>query len=150
MSAAVAGRILDAFNDGRGQGVLHLGAREVGTDLHPTLSYWRDIGQILVAKVCGAFDPTDPKSLVVPDPDPDEISAFVQAVPPMQGAEVITPELIEDLWSDIGKTLAAQAAKFKDGLQGYLKRQSSVWNVVGWVCFHLAENKRDPDYHRGH
>jgi len=146
MSAAVAGRILDAFNAGRGHGVLHLGAREVGTGLHPTLSYWRDIGQILVARVCGALDPTDPKSLVVPDPDPDEISAFVQAVPPMQGAEVITPELLGNLWSDIGKTLTAQAAKFKDGVQGYLKKQSSVWNVVGRVCFHLAENKRDPDY----
>jgi len=146
MSAAVAGGILDAFNAGRGHGVLHLGAREVGTDLHPTLSYWRDIGQILVARVCGAFDPTEPKSLVVPDPDPDEISAFAQAVPPMQGAEVITPELLENLWSEIGKTLAAQAEKFKDGVQGYLKRQSSVWNVVGRVCFHLAENKRDPDY----
>lgn len=44
LSAAAAGRILDAFNAGRGHGVLHLGAREVGTDLHPTLSYWRDIG----------------------------------------------------------------------------------------------------------
>ncbi len=99
-----------------------------------------------MARVCGALDPTDPKSLVVPDPDPDEISAFVQAAPPMQGAELITAALLEDLWSDIGKALGAEATRFKDGVQGYLKKQSSVWNVVGRVCFHLAENKRDPEF----
>ncbi|MFH1438267.1 MAG: DEAD/DEAH box helicase [Pseudomonadota bacterium] len=146
MSAAAAGRILDAFNAGRGHGVLHLGAGEPGTDLHPSLSYWRDIGRAFVARVCGALDPTDPKSLVVPDPDPDEIPAFVQAAPPMQGAELITAAMLEDLWSDIGKALAARAAGLNDGVQGYLKKQNSVWNVVGRVCFHLAENKRDPQF----
>ncbi len=146
MSAAAAARILAAFNTGRGHGVLHLGAGELGTDLHPSLSYWRDIGQAFVARVCGALDATDPKSLVVPDPDPDEIPAFVQAAPPMQGAELITSELLGELWSDIGRALTTQAARFKDGIQGYLREQSSVWNVVGRVCFHLAENKRDSEY----
>jgi len=146
MPAVAAGRILDAFKVDRGHGVLHLGAGELGTGLHPTLSYWRDIGQALVAGVCGAVDPTDPKSLIIPDPDPDEISTFVQSAPPMPGAELISSAMLEDLWSDIGKALAAQAARFKDGVQGYLKKQSSIWNVVGRVCFHLAENKRNTDY----
>ena len=139
-------RILGAFTVGRGLGVLQLGAAELGTDLHPTLSYWRDIGQAFVARVCGALDPIDPKSLVVPDPDPEEISAFVHAAPPMQGAELITAAMLEDLWLDIGKALGAEATRFDDGVQGYLKKQSSVWNVVGRVCFHLAENKRDPEF----
>jgi len=143
MSAVAAQRILDAFNVGRGHGVLNLGAGEMGTELHPTLSYWRDIGQALVAGVCGALDPTDPKSLVVPDPAPDELEACAQSAPPMQGAELITPALLGELWADIGKALAAEAAGYKDGVQGYLKKQSSVWNVVGRVCLHLAENKRD-------
>ncbi len=146
MSAAAAQRILDAFNVGRGHGVLHLGAGEPGTELHPTLSYWRDIGQALVARVCGALDPIDPKSLVVPDPAPDELEAYAQSAPPMQGAELITPALLAELWSDIGEALAAEAARYKDGVQGYLKKQNSVWNVVGRVCLHLAENKRDPSF----
>jgi len=146
MSAVAAQRILDAFNAGRGHGVLHLGAGELGTELHPTLSYWRDIGQAFVASVCGALDPTDPKSLVVPDPGPDELEAHAQSAPPMRGAELITPGLIGELWSDIGKALAAEAARHKDGVQGYLKKQSSVWNVVGRVCLHLAEHKRDPSF----
>ncbi|HEC01906.1 MAG TPA: ATP-dependent helicase, partial [Phycisphaerales bacterium] len=146
ISAAVAQRILDAFNIGRGHGVLHLGAAEPGTDFHPTLSYWRDIGQALVARVCGTLDPTDSKPLVVPGPDPDELEAYAQSAPPMQGAEMITPALLTELWSDIGEVLAAEAARYKDGVQGYLKKQNSVWNVVGRVCLHLAENKRDPSF----
>jgi superfamily II DNA or RNA helicase len=146
MSAAAAKRILDAFDVGRGHGVLYLGAAELRTDLHPSLSYWREIGRSFVARACGALDPTDPKSVAVPDPDPNEISAFVQGAPPMQGAELITSALLGELWSDMGKALADQAERFEDGVQGYLKKQSSVWNVVGRVCFHLAENKRDPDY----
>ena len=36
--------------------------------------------------------------------------------------------------------------KHEDGIQGYLKKHGSVWNVVGRVCFHLAENKLDMEY----
>ena len=143
LSAAVERRVVDAFHVGRGHGVLHLGAGELNTELHPTLSYWRDIGRSFVAGVCGALDPTDPKSLVIPALAPDELAAFLEATPPMQGAELLTPALLGELWSDIGEALAAEAARFEDGVQGYLKNQSSVWNVVGRVCFHLAENKRD-------
>ena len=83
MSPGCARRILDAFLAGRGHGVLHLGAGELGTELHPTLLYWREFGQALVAGVCGALDPTDLKSFVVPDPAPEDLDAFVQSAPPM-------------------------------------------------------------------
>jgi superfamily II DNA or RNA helicase len=146
LSTAVQRRIIDAFNVGRGHGVLQLGAGELGTDLHTTLSYWRDIGKALVARVCGALDPTDPKSLVVPEPAPDELAAFTHAAPPMRGAELITSSMLGELWFDIGEALTTEAARFEDGVQGYLKKQSSVWNVIGRVCLHLAENKRDPSF----
>ncbi len=146
MAPAEARRILDAFEAGRGHGVLYLGASAPGAAFHPSLAYWRDFGRSFVARVCGALDPSDPDSLVVPDPDPEEIAACVQAAPPMPGAELITPALLRSVWSDTGKALAVRAAKFKGGVQGYLKAQSPIWNVVGRVCLHLAENRRDPEY----
>ena len=149
ISSAAAQRILDAFQAGRGYGVLQLGAGELGRDLHPSLSYWREIGQALVGRVCGGVDPSDPthtQSLVVPEITQDEIEAYLQSAPPMQGAELISPALLLELWSEIGQALALEAARFKEGVKGYLETQSSVWNVVGRVCLHLAENKRDPRY----
>ncbi len=146
LPAAVQRRIIEGFKLGRGHGVLQLGAGELSTDLHPTLSYWRDVGKLFVATVCGALDPIDPQSPVVPEPPADELAAFTQAAPPMRGAELITESMLGELWFDIGTALTTEVARFKDGVQGYLKKQSSVWNVVGRVCFHLAENKRDASF----
>ena len=146
LSSTAARRIIEAFNLGRGHGLLHLGVAELVTDLPPSLSYWRDLGRAFVARVCGALDPTEPKSIVVPDPEPDELSAIVQAVPPMQGAELLSPVLLVELWSDMGTALGAETKPYIDGVQGYLKTHGSVWNVVGRVCFHLAEKKRDPEF----
>ncbi len=146
LSTAAQRRIVDAFDVGRGHGVLHLGAAELSTELHPALSHWRDFGRSFVARVCAALDPTDPKSVILPALAPDELAAFFEATPPMRGAELLTPALLVDLWSDIGKALTAEVARFDDSVQAYLKKQSAVWNVVGRVCFHLAENKRDPSY----
>ncbi len=146
VSAVVAKRIAGAFSKGRGHGVLHLGAVELVTDLDPTVGFWRDLGQSFVAKVCAGLDPTEPHSLIVPEPDQAELEALADAAPPMQGSELVSSALLAEIWIDVGKALADEAGKRKDGVQGYLRGHNSIWNVVGRVCFHLAENKRDPDY----
>ena len=146
LPTTIAKRITEAFSKGRAHGVLHLGAAELATDLDPTLGFWRDLGQSFVAKVCAALDPTEPQSLVVPEPDQGELEALAHAAPPMQGSELISSALLAELWMDIGAALADETGKRKDGIQGYLQGHNSIWNVVGRVCFHLAENKRDPEY----
>lgn len=70
LPAAVRQRILAAFGAGRGNGVLYLGAAEPGTGLPSALAYWRDIGKAFVARVCGALDPTDSQSMVIPTRTP--------------------------------------------------------------------------------
>ncbi len=146
LSGRVAESIVEAFAKGRGDGVLHLAASELSTNLPPSLSFWRDVGRAFVGRVCGSLDPTEPKSLVIPDPEPDELANLIRAVPPMPGAELLTSDLLRDIWSDAGAALSAQAKRYSDGVQGYLKARGSVWHVVGRVCFHLAENKRDPEF----
>jgi superfamily II DNA or RNA helicase len=146
LSAKTASRIIEAFSSGRGAGVLHLGAAELSTDFSPVFSYWRDLGRAFIGRVCGSLDPTEPKKLIIPDPEEEELAGLVQSVPPMLGAEVLNAALLGDIWLDMGEALTNEAKRFKDGVQGYLQNHSSVWNVVGRVCFHLAENKRDPQY----
>ena len=146
LSGKTAARIVAAFGAGRGAGVLYLGAAELATNLPPSLSYWRDVGRTFIGRVCGALDPTDPLTLVLPEPDTGELALLALGVPPMQGAEFLNAALLRDIWSDIGAALSAAATGYKDGVQGYLRQHSSVWNVVGRVCFHLAENKTDLQY----
>jgi non-specific serine/threonine protein kinase len=146
LPAKVAREILAAFDLGRGHGVLHLGAAAVAAELSPTLAYWRDVGQAFIGSVCGALDPTEPTAFTVPEPDPTELAALVQRVPPMPGAERLDAALLRDVWFDMGAALSVETRRCEDGVQGYLKKHHSVWNVVGRVCLHLAENKRDPEY----
>jgi non-specific serine/threonine protein kinase len=146
LPSSVAARITRAFSKGQGHGVLHLGAAELGTELDPTLGFWRDLGQQFVGAVCGELDPADPHSCVLPEADPEALCALAAAVPPMRGAELMSAELLAAVWSDMGAALAGEARKRKTGVQGYLQAHHSVWNVVGRVCFHLAENKRDPGH----
>ncbi|MBN2493795.1 MAG: DEAD/DEAH box helicase [Deltaproteobacteria bacterium] len=141
-----ATKIVEAFGAGRGRGVLHLGAAELSTVLPPSLSFWRDLGRLLVSRTCVSLDPIDPKTVVIPEPDPEELVAMAQAAPPMQGAELLTAEILREVWQDAGTALAEEAAGYEDGVQRYLRERSAVWNVVGRVCLHLAENKRDPEY----
>ncbi len=143
-SQVVAKRICKAFALGRAEGLLHLAARELAADLHPSLACWRELGKLYVAAVCAAVDPENP----IPELglEPGLVEDFVLGLPPMPGAERITVEAIELLWGELNPVMRAAAAGFADGVQGYLKKQDSVWHVVGRVCLHLAENKRDPDF----
>jgi non-specific serine/threonine protein kinase len=146
LSARVEERIAAAFDKGRGHGVLHLGAAELGTELDPTLGFWRDLGRQFVGAACCALDPADPHSFVLPEADDEALRALAAALPPMRGAELASGELLAEVWADMGEALAAEAQKRKTGIQGYLEAQDSLWNVVGRVCFHFAENKRDVEH----
>jgi len=146
LASEVARRIVEAFEVGRGAGVLRLGVAELDTELPPTLAFWRDLGRSFVARVCMGLDPTEPEALSVPEADLAELAGMVEAAPPMQGAELLTVEVLAGLWSDLGVALTVEVSQHSGGVQAWLAAQSAVWNVVGRVCFHLAENKRDPDY----
>jgi superfamily II DNA or RNA helicase len=142
----VARRITTAFAQGRGYGVLHLGAVESGTVLDSSLAFWRDLGRLLVEKTCTALDPINPPSVVIPDPDLGELNGLVNAAPPMDGSEIISDVLLAGVWVDTGLALIEKASEYNEGAQGYLQAHNSAWNAVGRVCFHLAENKAEPDY----
>jgi non-specific serine/threonine protein kinase len=158
LAAAVEKQIAHAFARGRGHGTLHLGAALVGASLHPTLGFWRDLGQAFVAAVCGvraAHEGPDPgapvapshrEALTAPPPDAGALDEMARAVPPMRGGELVTPELLAEVWAEMGEALAEEAGGRADGIQRFLAAHHSVWNVVGRVCFHLAENKRDADF----
>lgn len=139
-------QIRDGFEKGNGEGLLCLGASEIKTPLDPTLQYWQDFSRSFISKACATFDPERPDRLQTPDPDDLEFQQRLQAIPPMKGAEFITESLMHTLWSEVAGAMQEKAQAFEGGVQGYLKSQSAIWNVVGRVCLHLAENKSDPEF----
>lgn len=138
-------RVSEAFSRGTGHGLLHLGAAELGTDLDPSLTFWRELGRQFVSAACGALDPTDPTAVVLPDADLVALEELTGAVPPMRGAELVSVTLLERLWTETGAALNERATEHANGVQGYLEACHSIWHVAGRVCLHLAENKRNPE-----
>ena len=62
----------------------------------------------------------------------------------MQGGEYLNGDVLEELWADLDQWVKDEVSSSGNGLAEWLKKHAAIWHQVGRVCFHLAENKRDP------
>ena len=62
----------------------------------------------------------------------------------MRGAEYVTAEALAAVWREAGEAFAAELSSWKGPVAEWLHAKNAAWATVGRVCFHLAENKRDP------
>ena len=142
--ATRAGRTLeDAFERGSGHGLLALGTNEVGTILPTDVSYWRDVAARLIAVIC--THPDFQSQTPIPPPAPTDLEELVAAVPPMDGAEYLTVEVLDRLWGETADAFRVELAESALSVQEFLQRKNAAWHLVGRVHFNLAENRRDDE-----
>jgi SNF2 family DNA or RNA helicase len=139
-------KVLDAFSSSQASGLFALAASNPDTPLSPSLSYWRDFACRYVTQLCrtpefagDTLDPIDP-------PGSWEIETMLFAAPPMQGGEYLNSSVLHDLWIDLDGWARKEISLSALALSGWLKKHASLWQQVGRVCFHLAENKSNPDF----
>jgi hypothetical protein len=137
--------LLAAFESGPGAGVLHLGAVEVGTDWPPAFSYYRELGHELVARVCAHPELETLRHRVLVEPPLDRLAQLADAAPPMRGAEYVTAETLAAVWREAHQALERELTGWRGPVAEWLHSKNAAWATVGRVCFHLAENKRDPE-----
>ncbi len=141
MAADVASRIERAFDGGPGAALLHLGAVEVETALPPSLGYFRDLGRDLVTALRAEPELETLRERVDLAPRAERLAELALAVPPMRGAEYATPEILGLLWRDAQESFRLAVARHRGTVASFLHAKNPVWNLVGRVFFHLAENK---------
>jgi non-specific serine/threonine protein kinase len=144
LDASTAARIVPAFSQGAGDGLLRLGATEVGTLLPPVFAYWREFGARFVTALCTRPAADGPVELPNAPAD-DDLEALAAAAPLMPGAEYVTAAVLRALWGEIGEAFVAELRGSGATLQEFLKSQNPAWNLVGRVYFNLAENRRDEE-----
>jgi len=133
-----------AFERGEAFGLLHLGAVEVETPLSPSVAFWRDVARSFVAGLCSTPGIDERKgTLTVPFPV-GEIERAIAAAPPMDGSEYLSVAAVEHLWSLIEEAARIELGEFSGTAQEWLRSKNEIWNRVGRVVFHLAENPDDP------
>ena len=123
-----AARLVEAFAQGTGSGLVRLGAAELGQVLPPALGWWRGFASRYVVSLCLQSPATiggASSSSVVPDvpaPTDGELASLVLTGPMMPGAEYLTPDVLRALWAEIGRAFATSLSAAKTDLQGFLKR----------------------------
>ena len=138
----IAVRLVEAFAQGSGHGLMWLGAEEVGQALPPVLGWWRDFAARYVGGLCLRSSDT---AFTVPPPDGGELATLVLTAPMMPGAEYLNQDILKALWEEMGTTFSTSLAAAGTDIQTFLRSLNPAWNLVGRVHFNLAENRRDPD-----
>jgi superfamily II DNA or RNA helicase len=140
-----SGAIGKAFTRSVGEGLLTLAARKSGTDLSPSLQYWRNFARKYLNERC-LMAQADPQQ---PDPvEPltnTETLPLLMSAPPMRGAEYLSAGVLQEIRSTLDDWVSIQIQDM-GGLDALLAEKAPQWHQVGRVCFHLAENKNDPDF----
>jgi superfamily II DNA or RNA helicase len=136
-------RLVAAFSRGPGAGLLDLASAELGADLPPSLAFARDLGKLFFTRLCAIADLEAARDrLSVPEPE-DELARLIDSAPPMLGAEYLSIDALSEAWSALGAEIERELAASSGTAEAWLKAKSPLWNAVGRVHFHLAENKRD-------
>jgi hypothetical protein len=140
-------RLAEAFAQGSGNGLVHLGAAEIGQALPPVFAWWRAFAARYVSALClQASGREDDATLpAVPAPDAGECASLVLTAPMMEGAEYLTEAVLLSLWGELTLAFAAAFTAAGTGLQRFLTDLNPAWNLVGRVHFNLAENRRDAE-----
>src|ERR1700735_1018645 len=140
----LARRLQNAFARGSGHGLLQLGASEVGVALPPVFSYWREFGARYVTALCTRpAGETRSTIMHTPSPPDAELALLALTAPPMTGAEYLTASVLQSLWQELHVAFGLELSESNCGVQEFLKRRNSAWNLVGRVHFNLAENRKD-------
>ena len=144
--ASPLNRIAKAFKSSPAEGLFVLATHPLESTWPPSFGYWRDFAARYLSKLCQTPEGTDDQVAKISLPDPSELATLVLCVPPMPGAEYVSRDHLEEIWRDLDAWVCGQITSSREGLSGFLKERAPLWHQVGRVSFHLAENRRDPDY----
>ncbi|MCX7803658.1 MAG: DEAD/DEAH box helicase [Planctomycetota bacterium] len=145
LPADLAESLKRSFGEGTAAGLLHLAGIRNDAILPPAFSFWRRFGERYVTALCHIPEPEENLNLPVPAPG-EELEEMAGAAPPMRGGEYLRGQTLERLWTELDSYCRKRIAECKGGLSEWLRNLNPLWHRVGRVCFHLAENRRDPEY----
>ena len=141
LAPALVARIGNAFKRGVGHGLLHLGASELANALPPSLAFGREFAHLFMTRLCAMSDLVNQwMTLEIAVPEA-ELALLLVSAPPMMGAEYLDSPCLERWWSDLHAAAKDEIAADDGNVEQWLGRKHPSWNMVGRVCFHLAENK---------
>jgi superfamily II DNA or RNA helicase len=137
--------VKQAFTISPDAGIMSLAGGKSASDWPLSWMFWRDFGTRYLTLLCQ----TQPSALrlePIPPLDTTALTHLILDIPPMPGAEYCTIDVLACIWNKLDVWALDSIARNTDGLTGFLLQHAPLWRQVGRVCFHLAENKNDPEF----
>lgn len=142
---AATKKVLHAFECSSAEGLFTLASLTIHSQ-DPSLNYWKDFASRFLSALCRQGIASENVRFEIDRPS-DEAFAFITLnAPPMTGAEYLNTIVLDALWNDLSQWTENAVSESGLSLSEWLKKKAPQWHQVGRVCFHLAENKNDPDY----
>lgn len=132
-----------AFKQSISEGLFALICLKNDANLSVSLKYWRDFANEYMSARCFSNVVEEQLSPVFPVLD---INGLLENRPPQQGSEYLSSQIYHNLWQELDVWFCQEVNATSGTLEDFLKKKAPHWHQVGRVCFHLAENKNDPDY----
>ena len=139
-------RVARAFGASWEAGLFAMAAGKPQAPPPPAFSFWRDFACLYLGRLCRLPEGGSRKPPSIPPPPDHELWSLVASSPPMTGGEYLAPEVLRSLWKGLDSWVRRNVALSGGGVAGWLKKEAPLWHQVGRVCFHLAENKKDPEF----
>jgi len=131
------------FSADAGSWLLFLGFCDPQVLLSPSLDYWRRFTGYFSRKLRLTPDLETLRHKVRVLIGKDELRGYVDRAPLMTGAEYLSPELLESVWSKLSNAFARAIKSYRGSVEDFVRTYSPNAHLVGRVFFHLVENKSD-------
>jgi non-specific serine/threonine protein kinase len=125
-------------------GLLHLGIQEFKASLPPSFQFWQSFSRRFVSQVCKLLRAGEGLPAIAA-PDQNSLQEVIHRAPFFSGAEYLSSDVLAELWRGLSSSLRDELQSFSGTIPDYLKLYNPRWNLVGRICFHLAENKKDEE-----
>ena len=139
-------KIQEFWQDDYAVGLLRLGLIALPAEVTPSISFWQEFSREFIAQICRYPDVLEIPIKSISIPAPQDLSSFLEKAPFMSGSEYLNLEVLKNLWLDLNQALLCELANYSFNIQNYFSAYHANWNLVGRVCFHLAENKDNAAY----
>lgn len=139
-------KIQSLFNKVPLDGILHLGIHKFDSPLPPSFSFWQQFSAHFVSQVCKL--PQAAETTKIPDilpPSQTDVEHFIDQGLLIKGSEYLNANVLLSVWEGLNTALKENLKDFQGSVQTYLQQYNPKWNLVGRICFHLAENKNNEE-----
>jgi non-specific serine/threonine protein kinase len=146
LAPATGARITQAFAAAEARGLELLVSALLHEPLPPSFGFWRGLARRYFAALCHNPILERAAGAGITKPGDNEWAALTDSAPPMKGLEYLNGAVLSRLWDELEAHVRSQIMGTPGGTAAYLQHCNPMWNSIGRVTFHLAENKRNPAY----